>query len=485
MENLSVNPENYKILVVDDIATNVLLLKTILGKAGYRIVTATGGREALEKVESESPDLILLDIMMPDMNGYEVIERLKADERFCRIPVIFLSALHDSENIVKGFKMGASDYVSKPFNHEELITRVAHHMFIAEAQRVIVRQNEELQETLASRDKMYSVIAHDLRSPIGSLKMLFNTLLDSLDAERVGAGNLDMLRMGNDIAEDTFSLLDNLLKWTKCQTGRMHTVYQDVDLAEVVLFSSKISESVARTKGIVVEYDIPAPIHVRCDVDMVKTIVRNLLSNAIKYSPEGGGKIIVSTAETPTHAVVRVRDFGVGIKPEDLNKVLDPAMYFTTYGTGKEEGSGLGLQLCLDLVHRNGGEMTVESVYGEGATFSFTIAKSPADERPASAGGAGLMFNLCFFASGSGSALFLLRAGCRWPNHSSNQFSGSSEALFAAVFSGVYVLLLALTVVAGFFPAFVPDVFGLRTDFRCPFRSSGAPKASCTEESWR
>lgn len=406
MENLSVNPENYKILVVDDIATNVLLLKTILGKAGYRIVTATGGREALEKVESESPDLILLDIMMPDMNGYEVIERLKADERFCRIPVIFLSALHDSENIVKGFKMGASDYVSKPFNHEELITRVAHHMFIAEAQRVIVRQNEELQETLASRDKMYSVIAHDLRSPIGSLKMLFNTLLDSLDAERVGAGNLDMLRMGNDIAEDTFSLLDNLLKWTKCQTGRMHTVYQDVDLAEVVLFSSKISESVARTKGIVVEYDIPAPIHVRCDVDMVKTIVRNLLSNAIKYSPEGGGKIIVSTAETPTHAVVRVRDFGVGIKPEDLNKVLDPAMYFTTYGTGKEEGSGLGLQLCLDLVHRNGGEMTVESVYGEGATFSFTIAKSPADERPASAGEPGLMFNLCFFASGSGSALF-------------------------------------------------------------------------------
>ena len=152
------------------------------------------------------------------------------------------------------------------------------------------------------------------------------------------------------------------------------------------IFSSKISESVARTKGIVVEYDIPAPIHVRCDVDMVKTIVRNLLSNAIKYSPEGGGKIIVSTAETPTHAVVRVRDFGVGIKPEDLNKVLDPAMYFTTYGTGKEEGSGLGLQLCLDLVHRNGGEMTVESVYGEGATFSFTIAKSPADERPASAG---------------------------------------------------------------------------------------------------
>ena len=121
--------------------------------------------------------------------------------------------------------------------------------------------------------------------------------------------------MGNDIAEDTFSLLDNLLKWTKCQTGRMHTVYQDVDLAEVVLFFLENFESVASTKGIVVEYDIPAPIHVRCDVDMVKTIVRNLLEQCDQHSPEGGGRLSFSTAETPTHAVVRVRDFGVGIKP--------------------------------------------------------------------------------------------------------------------------------------------------------------------------
>ena len=379
MENLSINPENYKILVVDDIATNVLLLKAILGKAKYKIVTAMGGYEALSKVESESPDLILLDIMMPDMNGYEVIEKLKADERFCQIPVIFLSALHNSEDIVKGFKLGASDYVSKPFNHEELITRVAHHVFIAEAQRIIVRQNEELQATLASRDKMYSVIAHDLRSPIGSLKMLFNTLLASLNAEQIGAGNVEMLNMGNDIAENTFSLLDNLLKWTKCQIGKMHTVYQDADLAEIVLFSSKISELVAQTKSIIIEYDIPAPIPVRCDVDMVKTIMRNLLSNAIKYSKEGG-KILISTSETETHAIVRVRDSGIGIKSEDLDKVLNPSVYFTTYGTKKEEGSGLGLQLCSDLVHRNGGEMSVESVYGEGSTFSFTIAKHPDSE---------------------------------------------------------------------------------------------------------
>ena len=389
MENLSVNPENYKILVVDDIATNVLLLKTILGKAGYRIVTATGGREALEKVESESPDLILLDIMMPDMNGYEVIERLKADERFCRIPVIFLSALHDSENIVKGFKMGASDYVSKPFNHEELITRVAHHMFIAEAQRVIVRQNEELQETLASRDKMYSVIAHDLRSPIGTLKMVFNMLSINLTQEQIGEDNMEMITMGNNITESTFMLLDNLLKWTKSQIGRMNTVFQEVDISEVVVFASKMSDLVAQVKNIAVEYDIPGPITVPCDVDMVKTIMRNLMSNAIKYSNEGG-RIVIRVRETPTHAVISVRDFGTGISEEDLPKLLNPEIHYTTYGTKNEEGSGLGLQLVQDLTRRNGGELTIESTLGEGSTFPLPIAMGQPTPAPVHPPGGGI-----------------------------------------------------------------------------------------------
>lgn len=379
MNSVSIRPEDYTILVVDDIATNVMLLKAILGKAKYRILTASGGREALARVEAEQPDLILLDIMMPDMDGYQVISALKADERFCQIPVIFLSALHNPEDIVKGFKLGASDYVSKPFNHEELVTRVAHHIFIAAAQRIIVRQNTELQATLQSRDKMYSVIAHDLRSPIGTLKMVFNMLTNNLNEEKIGTENLELINMGNDISENTFTLLDNLLKWTKCQIGRMNTVYQEADLSEVVLFSSKIAELVARTKEIAIEYDISSPIAVRCDVDMVKTIMRNLLSNAIKYSKEGG-RIVISTEENPTHAIVRVRDFGEGIRPEDIEKVLNPSIHYTTYGTKNEEGSGLGLQLCQDLVRRNGGELWLESVYGEGSTFSFSIAKHPLEE---------------------------------------------------------------------------------------------------------
>ncbi len=379
MRNISIKPEDYTILAVDDIVTNIMLLKAVLGRAKYKIITAAGGNEALEKVAAENPDLILLDIMMPDLDGYEVLQRLKADPDHKDIPVIFLTALHNPEAIVKGFKLGASDYVSKPFNHEELITRVAHHIYLAAAQRMIMPQRDELQATIEARDKMYSVIAHDLRSPIGTLKMIFNMLLMNLKAEQIGTENAEMLSMGNDISENTFMLLDNLLKWTKSQTGRMNTVFQEVDISEVVLFASKMSDLVAQVKNITVEYDIPGPITVNCDVDMVKTIMRNLMSNAIKYSRENG-RIVISVRETPTHAVISVRDFGIGIKEEDLPKLLNPDIHHTTYGTNNEEGSGLGLQLCQDLTRRNGGEVTVESKEGEGSTFSFSIAKQQPSE---------------------------------------------------------------------------------------------------------
>ncbi len=374
MKNIAIKPEDYTILAVDDIATNIMLLKAVLSRAKYKIVTASGGFEALEKVAEVNPDLILLDIMMPDLDGYEVLKRLKADPAHEDIPVIFLTALHNPEDIVKGFKFGASDYISKPFNHEELITRVAHHIFLAAAKRTILQQRDELQATVEARDKMYSVIAHDLRSPIGTLKMVFNMLSINLTADRIGEDNFEMISMGNNITESTFMLLDNLLKWTKSQIGRMNTVFQEVDISEVVLFASKMSDTVAQVKNIEVQYDIPESITVSCDVDMVKTIMRNLMSNAIKYSQEGG-RIVVSVRETPTHAVISVRDRGIGIREEDIPKLLNPETHYTTYGTKNEEGSGLGLQLVQDLTHRHGGTLTIESKEGEGSTFTFTIAK--------------------------------------------------------------------------------------------------------------
>lgn len=378
MENIQINPADYTILIVDDIPTNVMLLKAVLSRTKYNIVTAGGGAEALEKIHEQVPDLILLDVMMPDIDGYQVIRHLKAESAYRDIPVIFLTALHNPEDIVKGFKLGASDYISKPFNHEELITRVAHHISLAAANRTITRQRDELRATVEARDKMYSVIAHDLRSPIGTLKMIFNILSMNLTRKQTGDENFEMISMGNDITESTFMLLDNLLKWTKSQIGHMNTVFQEVDISEVVVFASKMSDMVAQVKSITIDYDIPGPITVTCDVDMIKTIMRNLLSNAIKYSAKGSN-IIISMRESDTHAAVSVRDFGLGIKAEDIPKLLNPEIHYTTYGTQNEEGSGLGLQLCLDLTRRNGGELTVESEEGKGSVFTFTIAKHQAE----------------------------------------------------------------------------------------------------------
>ena len=192
---VEINPSEYTVLIVDDTIANVLLLKVLIGNQKYRIVTAGNGMEALQAVEKESPDLILLDIMMPGMNGYEVAEKLKADPQTQEIPIIFLTALNSTNDIVKGFKTGASDYISKPFNKEELLIRVTHQISLIAAKRLIASQMKELQSTIRGRDRLYSVIAHDLRSPMGSLKMIFNLLMAQLPPEKIGPEMYDMLSM--------------------------------------------------------------------------------------------------------------------------------------------------------------------------------------------------------------------------------------------------------------------------------------------------
>ncbi len=231
---MKINPAEYKILVVDDVQSNVLLLKALLGREGFGIVYAMNGTEALEKVKSEHPDLILLDVMMPDMDGFEVAGRLKVEPEQAEIPIIFLTALNDSASVVKGFQLGANDFISKPFRREELLIRVEHQLSLVDARRIILRQTEELRKTIAGRDKLYSVIAHDLRSPMASIKMLCNTIMMSIDPQTVPADVFEMLEMTNKTAEEVFSLLDNLLKWTKSQLGKLSNVPQPIDMVGLV-----------------------------------------------------------------------------------------------------------------------------------------------------------------------------------------------------------------------------------------------------------
>ncbi len=371
---MEITQSEYKILVVDDVLSNVLLLKVLLTNEKYNVVTAMNGTQALKMVESELPDLILLDVMMPDISGFEVAQQLKAKPGYSQIPIIFLTALNSTADIVKGFQMGANDFISKPFNKEELIIRVMHQISLIAAKRIIYNQTEELKRTIKGRDKLYSVIAHDLRSPMASIKMVLNMLMINLPGEKIGEEMHELLNMANQTTEELFSLLDNLLKWTKSQIGRLNVVPQDIELVGVTAGVIEIFSMVAELKQIKINLQAPEQVEVRADIDMIKTVIRNLISNALKFS-NVGEEVTVIVEEKEEQIVVSVIDHGRGIKEEDQGKLLHVDTHFTTFGTKNEEGSGLGLLLCQDFVRKNGGELWFNSIFGEGSTFSFYLPK--------------------------------------------------------------------------------------------------------------
>ena len=366
-----INRSDYKILIVDDVVSNVLLLKILLTNEKFQVCTASNGNMCIEMARSEHPDLILLDVMMPELNGFDTAVILKKDPETHEIPIIFLTALNNPSDLVKGFQVGANDFLTKPFNKEELIMRVMHQIQLVAAKRIIVKQNEELKRTISNRDKMYSVIAHDLRSPMASIRMVLNLAVNVVSREVVGDEIFELLDKANRESEETHDLLDNLLKWTKSQTGRLTVVYQDLDLDDIVPGVVDIFRMIAEMKKIDLKY-LPADekLTVHGDNDMIKTIIRNFLSNAVKFTPEGKSVEVFYKREGD-FARISVRDHGVGIDPERVDTIFRTGE--TTYGTGGEEGSGLGLQLCQDFARKNGGDARVESTLGEGSTFSFTI----------------------------------------------------------------------------------------------------------------
>jgi two-component system sensor histidine kinase/response regulator len=378
---MDINNHDYTILIVDDVDANVLLLRLLISKAGYKTMTALNGRDALEAVNKQKPDLILLDIMMPVMDGHEVAKRLKETPEYADIPIIFLSALNSTEDVVQGFRFGAADYISKPFNKDELLTRINHQISLIEAKRIIQRQTEELRKTIIGRDKLYSVIAHDLRGPIASIRMVMEVLISEIKPENIGEDIYELLTMANRLTDDSFSLLDNLLKWTKSQTGRLNTVFQDnVDIMNLINGVVEVQKGVAALKKVKINIIGSTNRIARIDIDMAKTSLRNLISNAIKFSYENSNvDIVIEEAEDRVN--IAVRDYGTGISQDNQEKLFQPDIHFTSYGTDNEEGSGLGLLICNEFVRRNGGTLKFTSTEGEGSTFVFDIPTATSLEK--------------------------------------------------------------------------------------------------------
>lgn len=368
---------DYTILVVDDVDVNVFYITTLLHKEGFKTISASNGKEAVEKTIEYNPDLILLDIMMPIMGGMEAAKEIKNTPERSNIPIIYLSALNSTEDIVAGFDTGAADYIPKPFKKDELLTRIRHQISLIEAHRVIQRQTEELKKTIIGRDRLYSVIAHDLRAPIASIKMVMDFLITKIPKESLEPEVYEMLTMANTLTEDSFSLLDNLLKWTKSQTGSLITVLQkNVDMMSLIKSVADNLESVAKLKDITITIIGDTTKEATVDIDMVKSVIRNLLSNAIKFS-YSGSNIDLIIAEQKERLIIEISDSGVGIDIDQQKLLFDTENPFSSYGTDKEGGSGLGLLLCREFVKRNGGELWFSSEKGKGSKFSFDIPLQP------------------------------------------------------------------------------------------------------------
>lgn len=352
------------ILIADDIPKNIQVLGQLLNQFDCDLVVALNGQQAIDSAKKTEPDLILLDIMMPVLDGYEVCKQLKADENYKDIPIIFLTAKVETEDLVKGFELGGADYITKPFIANELIARVKTHLKLKETQ-------DALREEIATKNKFSSIIAHDLRGPLSTIHSIAKLMVEEnslFDKEEMIAS----LRKIAEGTSGTFYLMENLFEWSRMQTCKLCIHPEKVRLKEMIEETVSQIQIIANQKNISIENKVEDKVWVRIDKLMINTVLRNLISNAIKFTPKLG-HVSISAINQEDKVVVSVCDTGVGIAPELLPRLFSISENITTKGTENEKGSGLGLVLCKEFVEKNEGQIWVESEPGKGSEFKFSL----------------------------------------------------------------------------------------------------------------
>ncbi len=358
--------QTHSILIVDDVVQNIQVIANILDFGGYKIAFAQSGKEAIERVEQNKFDLILLDVMMPQMDGFETAQKLKQMPLAKDIPIMFLTARDDDDSIIKGFELGAVDYVTKPFNSAELIARIKTHIRLRKAEA-------NLRESNRAKDKFFSIIARDLRNPFANVIESVNFIMEN-DKAITSPDTKTHLKQIADTARNGFLILENLLEWSQSQTGKIGYKPEKFSVNELIDKILIVFKSDAKKKDILLYKFIYRELSVYADKDMIKTVLRNLTSNAIKYT-ERGGEVTISAEEMDDYIEIAVVDTGIGIARDRIPKLFRIDETHITAGTSNEKGTGLGLLLCKELIEKNKGKIFVESTPGEGSKFKFTIPK--------------------------------------------------------------------------------------------------------------
>lgn len=358
---------NFNILIVDDNPKNIQVLGSVLREEGYNLEFAIDGHAALDWVKDENFDLILLDIMMPEISGYEVCKAIKEDENTKKIPVVFLSAKSDLDSLVKGFELGAVDYITKPFNTQELLLRVGTHIELQ-------HRRKQLELTNAQKDKLFAIIAHDIKNPFTSLLTSFELLegiIDRLDKEKIKERLVGM----KDEIEAIVHTSNNLLQWGKYQINGFSPNNEELDVADLIDSNLIGFKQILEDKKLKLDMEINSKAPIYFDKEQFGILFRNLLSNAIKFSHVEGA-IKISALAQGRGEIIEIKDFGVGIPQKLLENLLKLNVRTSRKGTKNEHGAGLGLLLVNEIIQANNAYMKIRSKEGEGTTVSVTLPRN-------------------------------------------------------------------------------------------------------------
>jgi signal transduction histidine kinase len=358
------------ILMVDDNPANLQVLTSMLKQSGWRPRPVTSGQLGLQAARKEPPDLVLLDVNMPEMNGYEVCEQLKADARLADIPVIFVSALGETMDKVRGFSVGGVDYITKPFQLDEVKARVTTHLELRRQRRELQASYEKLRESERLRDSLVHMIVHDLRSPLTAISAYLE-LFGQAAKEKLGAETQEDVANAFHATRSMIRMINGILDVSKMEAQMMKLDLRECDLVQVVGNSLDDLESLVGARRLAFERPA-APAGVLADHEIVSRIVQNLLANALRFTP-ADGEVRVGVVVEAEHVRVFVADTGPGIPPDFHESIFDKFVQVDGSALPRNRSTGLGLAFCKMAVEAHGGRIGVDSELGKGSNFWFTL----------------------------------------------------------------------------------------------------------------
>jgi signal transduction histidine kinase len=360
-----------RILVVDDSAMARRQIQFFLNKDGYEVYEAKSGEEALWLVDEVDPELILMDVSMDGMDGLETCRRLKENPDNSTLPVIFLSAKGEREEIVSGFKSGAIDYIVKPFHPAESLTRIRTHLRVKKLAELREKNILELKHLNKTKDRVLRIASHDLRNPVAAIAGLAEFLKD--DCDNLSEGQKEIVDCIEEAGKSVVLLLNELLDLSAIDSGQFELNKEDLRLCELVRNLVPLFRGEAERKNLLLSFDCQQKMPTTSvDRQQIRRVIDNLLSNALKFTPTGG-KISVSVHPHVEGVCLQVDDTGPGIPEEEADCLFVEFGTTSNIPTGGEKSTGLGLSICQRIVSAHGGQINYVNLPEGGARFSVIL----------------------------------------------------------------------------------------------------------------